>query len=99
MDKVLAQGAARPAAAEKCFVAIEFFLTDLAVPSFNSQQHRLPVPASVSNTHATEYIEGAWREARGAKHPDPEIARCRCSLGGCRFEGAPFLLAREVLSF
>jgi hypothetical protein len=62
MNKVLAQGAARPAAAEKRFVAIEFFLTDLAVPGFNSQQHRLPVPASVSNTHNTEYSGGVWGE-------------------------------------
>ncbi len=62
MDKVLAQSAARPAAAEKCFVAIEFFLTDLAVPGFNSQQHRLPVPASVSNTHDMEYSGGVWGE-------------------------------------
>ena len=62
MDKVLAQGAARPAAAEKCFVAIEFFLTDLAMPGFNSQQHRLPVPASVSNTHNMEYSGGVWGE-------------------------------------
>jgi hypothetical protein len=30
MNKVLAQGAARPAAAEKRFVAIESFLADLA---------------------------------------------------------------------
>ena len=71
MDKVLAQGAARPAAAEKRFVAIELFLTDLAVPGLNPQQHRLPFPATISNTHAAEYIEGAWREARGAKHSDP----------------------------
>lgn len=62
MDKVLAQGAARPAAAEKRFVAIELFLTDLAVPGFNSQQHRLPVPASVSNTHDMEYSGGVWGE-------------------------------------
>ena len=64
MNKVLAQGAARPAAAEKRFVAIEFFLTDLAVAGFNPQQHRLPVPARVSNTHATEYSEGVRGEAR-----------------------------------
>jgi hypothetical protein len=37
MNKVLAQGAARPAAAEKRFVAIEFFLADLTVAGFNPQ--------------------------------------------------------------
>ena len=31
---------------------------------FNPQQHRLPGPASFSNTHASEYSEGARREAR-----------------------------------
>jgi len=62
MDKVLAQGAARPAAAEKRFVAIELFLTDLAVPGFNPQHHWLPVPASVSNTHDTQYSGGVWGE-------------------------------------
>ena len=64
MDKVLAQGATRPAATEKRLVAIEFFLTDLAAPGFNSQQHRLPFPRCVSNTHGTEYSEGARGEAR-----------------------------------
>jgi hypothetical protein len=64
MDKVLAQGAARPAAAEKRFVAIEFFLTDLTLAGFNPQQHRFPVPARVSNTHSTKYSEGARGEAR-----------------------------------
>jgi len=59
MDKVFAQGTARPAAAEERFIAIECFLTDLAVAGFNSQQHRLPVPSSVSNTHNREYSEGA----------------------------------------
>jgi hypothetical protein len=62
MNKVLAQGAARPAATKKRFVAIELFLTDLAVPGFNPQQHRLPVPAGVSNTHNTEYSGGVWGE-------------------------------------
>jgi hypothetical protein len=37
MDKVLAQGAPRPAATEKRFVAIEFFFTDLAGAGFNPQ--------------------------------------------------------------
>jgi hypothetical protein len=79
MDKVLAQGAARPAAAEKRFVAIEFFLTDLAVPGFNSQQHRLPVPASVSNAHDTEYSGGVWGEqAVTLKFRDD---RCTMSVG------------------
>lgn len=65
MDKVLAQGTARPPAAEKCLVAVEPFLADLAVPGFNPQQHRLPFPIEISDTHVAEYSEGARREARG----------------------------------
>ena len=58
MDEVLAQGTARPAAAEKRFVAVEPFLADLAVPGFNPQQHRLPFPTEISDTHVGEYSEG-----------------------------------------
>lgn len=65
MDKVFAQSATRPAAAEHRLVAIEPFFTDFADPGLNSQQHRLPSPGGFSNTHATEYSEGARREARG----------------------------------
>jgi hypothetical protein len=65
MDELVAQGAARPAAAEKRLVAVEPFLADWANPGINPQQHRLPGPASFSNTHASEYSEGARREARG----------------------------------
>lgn len=65
MDELLAQGATRPAAAEKRLVAVEPFLADLAVPGLNPQQHRLPVPTALSDTHAAEYSEGERREARG----------------------------------
>ena len=64
MDELLAQGATRPAAAEKRLVAVEPFLADLAVPGLNPQQHRLPVPTALSDTHASEYSEGERREAR-----------------------------------
>lgn len=65
MNKVLAQRATRPAAAEHRLVAVEPFLADLADPGFNPQQHRLPGPGSFSNTHASEYSEATRREARG----------------------------------
>ncbi|MBI3807812.1 MAG: hypothetical protein HY281_09945 [Nitrospirae bacterium] len=65
VDEVLAQGAPRPAAAEKRLIAVELFLADLAVPGFNPQQHRLPFPVGVSDTHATKYSERVRREARG----------------------------------
>jgi hypothetical protein len=58
MDELFAQGAARPPAAEKRFVAVEPFLADLAVPWFNPQQHRFPFPAAFSDTHGKEYSEG-----------------------------------------
>jgi hypothetical protein len=65
MDKLIAQGAARPPAREKRLVAVEPFLADLAVAGFNPQQHWLPIPAALSDTHAEEYSEGARGEARG----------------------------------
>ena len=65
MDKLLAQGAARPAAAEKRLVAVEPFFANRAVPGFDPQQHRLPFPTAISDTHPMEYSEGARREARG----------------------------------
>ena len=57
MDELLAQAAARPAAGKKRFVAVEPFLADLAVPGFNPQQHRLPFPVAISDTHIAEYSE------------------------------------------
>ena len=64
MDKVLAQGTTRPAAAEKRFVAVEPFLADLAVPGFNPQQHRLPFSAAISDTHVVEYSEAVGGKTR-----------------------------------
>ena len=64
MDELLAQGAARPPAGEKCPVAVEPFLADLAVPGLNPQQHRLPFPAASSDTHAAEYSEAIDRKTR-----------------------------------
>jgi hypothetical protein len=68
MDELVAQSAARPPAGEKRLIAVEPLLADLAVPGFNPQQHRLPLPAAFSDTHAAEYSEGARREARAERH-------------------------------
>ncbi len=65
MDEVLAQSASGPPATEKCLVAVEPFLADRAYPGLNPQQHRLPFPGGVSNTHAAEYSEGERQGARG----------------------------------
>jgi hypothetical protein len=80
MNKLLTQGATRPAAAEKCLIAVERFLADLAVPGLNAQQHRLPFPTALSDTHKIEYSEGARREARGEGHPNPQMECLHCSL-------------------
>ena len=80
MDKLLTQGATRPAAAEKRFIAVERFLANLAVPGLNAQQHRLPVSTALSDTHTIKYSEGARREARGEKHPNPQMECLHCSL-------------------
>ena len=68
MDELLAQSTARPPAAEKRLVAVEPFFTDLAVPGFKPQQHGLPFPAAISDTHSVEYSEGERQEARGGRH-------------------------------
>jgi len=70
MDKLFTQGATRPAAAEKRLIAVERFLANLAVPWLDAQQHRLPFPTALSDTHTIKYSEGARREARGEGHPD-----------------------------
>jgi hypothetical protein len=59
MDELLTQGTARPPAAQKRLVAVEPFLADRADPGFDPQQHRLPFPTSISDTHRVEYNEGA----------------------------------------
>ena len=64
MDELLAQGAARPPAGEKRLVAVEPFLANLAIPGLNPQQHRLPVPAALSDTHAAEYSEAICGNTR-----------------------------------
>jgi hypothetical protein len=67
MDKLLAQGATRPAAGKHRLVAVEPFLADRTVPRLNPQQHRLPSPAALSDTHGVKYSEGTKLEARGEK--------------------------------
>ena len=64
MDKLFAQGAPRPPAAEKRLVAVEPFLADRAVPGLNPQQHRLPSPAASSNTHTVKYNEAIGGKTR-----------------------------------
>jgi len=64
MDELFTQGTARPPAAEKRFVAVEPFFADLAVPGFNPQQHRLPLPIETSDTHRIKYSEAVGGNTR-----------------------------------
>jgi hypothetical protein len=66
MDELVAQGAARPPAGEKCLIAVEPFLADCAIPGLNPQEHRLPSPAAFSDTHAVEYSEAVGGKTRPA---------------------------------
>jgi hypothetical protein len=80
MDEVLAQGTARPPAAEKRLVTVEPFLADLAVPGFNPQQHRLPCPSKISDTHRAEYSEAVGGNTRSlrqdwCRHQTPALAQ------------------------
>jgi len=52
VDKLIAEGAAGPAAGEEGLIPIEPFVAHLAVPGFNPQQHGLPISAALSNTHS-----------------------------------------------
>ena len=67
MDELFAQSATRPPTAQKRLVAVEPFLADLAVPGLNPQQHRLPVPTGVSNTHTEEYSEAFAGKTRSLR--------------------------------
>jgi hypothetical protein len=64
MDEVLAQGATRPATAEKRLVAVEPLLAHRTDPGLNPQQHRLPFSGSISNTHAMKYSEAVGGKTR-----------------------------------
>ncbi len=93
MDEVLAQGTARPPAAEKRLVAVEPFLADLAVPGFNPQQHRLPCPSEISNTHAVKYSEavgGKTRRRRG-------VSRCPFCSQNAHDQNVRVLRARRMV--
>jgi len=80
MDEFFAQRATRPPAGKKRLVAVELFLTDLALPGLDPQQHRLPIPSTIPDTHGTEYSEGERCEARGEGHTFPHC-RTDCSRG------------------
>ena len=51
VHELVADRAARPPASENGLIPVEALLTDLAVPGFDSQQHRLPFTGRFADTH------------------------------------------------
>jgi hypothetical protein len=67
MNKLVTDRATRPAPPEHCFVPIEALLADPTIAGLHPEQHRLPFPATFSNTHKSRSIAGrsAEKQARG----------------------------------
>jgi len=85
VNELLAQAAARPAAGEKRFVAVERFVADLAIPGFNPQEHGLPRSTAFSDTHAKKYSEaigGITRRRPVLRLQMPMLARYLFRDGG-----------------
>lgn len=61
MDELVADRAAGPAAAQHGLIAVEAQFADLAEPGLDPEQHRLPIPACLSDAHQWEYSQ-AFRE-------------------------------------
>jgi hypothetical protein len=62
MDEFVTKRAARPASSEHRFVPIEVFSAYSAKTGLDPEQHRLPFPATFSNTHKRRIIAGRSRE-------------------------------------
>lgn len=62
MDEFVTKRAARPASSEHRFVPIEVFSAYSAKTGLDPEQHRLPFPATFSNTHKRRSIAGRSRE-------------------------------------
>ena len=88
MNELLTQAAARPATGEKCFVTVERFVTDLAIPGFNPQQHGLPSSTAFSDTHAMEYSEAFGGKTRQM----PELRSRNTQAQGITSSCAPLCL-------
>ena len=51
VDELVANGAARPAAAEERDIPVQPLVADMARPGLDSQQHRFPLAAEGANAH------------------------------------------------
>jgi|CXWL01.1.fsa_nt_gi hypothetical protein len=83
MDELVTDCATRPASSEHRFVPIETLLADPTIAGLNPEQHRLPFPATFSNTHKSRSIAGQSREkqASGDTRVRAENKTCRpCRL-------------------
>ena len=67
MDELVTDCATRPASSEHRFVPIEVFSAHSAKTGLDPEQHRLPFPATFSNTHKSRSIAGrsAGIQAKG----------------------------------
>jgi hypothetical protein len=67
MDKLVTDRATRPASSEHRFVPIETLLADPTIAGLNPEQHRLPFPATSSNTHKGRSIAGRLTEIQATE--------------------------------
>lgn len=70
MDELVTDCATRPASSEHRFVPIEVFSAHSAKTGLDPEQHRLPFPATFSNTHKSRSIAGrpSEKQAKGEVH-------------------------------
>ena len=66
MDKLVTDRATGPAPPKHCLVPIEALLANLTIAGLDPEQHRLPFPATFSNTHKSRSIAGRSEEKQGA---------------------------------
>jgi hypothetical protein len=66
MDKLVTDRATRPASSEHRFVPVETLLADPTIAGLNPEHHRLPFPATFSNTHKIWSIAGQMAEIQAS---------------------------------
>lgn len=67
MDKLVTERATRPASSEHRFVPVETLLADPTIAGLNPEHHRLPFPATFSNTHKSRSIAGRSQEKQATE--------------------------------
>ena len=67
VDELVADGTPGPTPAQHGLVPVKAFLTDLAQPGLDPQQHRFPVAACLPNAHQREYNEALRGNTRRSR--------------------------------